>query len=170
MRKIRLETQWDHDSVRRLNNAAFGRSVEARLVDLLRESKAFVPQLSLVAEDNSVVIGHILFTRIFIGSDPGTAALALAPMAVYPAFQNRGVGTALVNDGLRRAEEMGEALVVVVGHPDYYPRFGFVPGRPLGIAPPWDDVPDDAFLVKTLSGYRDDMKGVVAYPPEFDTV
>jgi putative acetyltransferase len=167
---IRLETQWDHDPVYRLHTAAFGRRAEADLVNLLRESENFIPRLSLVAEQSSVVIGHILFTYITLESDPAHKVLSLAPMAVYPAFQNRGVGSALVHAGLSVADEMGEPLVVVVGHAGYYPRFGFVPARPMGIEPPWPDVPEENFLVKPLSAYRDDMRGMVTYPPEFETV
>jgi putative acetyltransferase len=167
---IRMETDWDHDAVHRLHTSAFGRRAEAELVDELRKTDTFLPRLSLVAEQNSVIIGHILFTHVTLESDPPSTVLSLAPMAVFPAFQNRGVGSALVRAGLARAEEMGEPLVVVLGHAGYYPRFGFVPARPMGIEPPWADTPDENFLVKPLSGYREDMRGRVSYPPVFDSV
>lgn len=167
---IRLETHWDHDAIRRLLTAAFGRSAEARLVDELRDSDAYVPQLALVAESSTVVLGHILFSRVELESDPPAKVLALAPVAVFPAFQNRGVGSALIREGLARADRMSEPLVVVLGHPDYYPRFGFVPASTLGISAPWPDIPDEAFMVKPLSGYRDEMRGTVRYPPAFDAV
>ncbi|HEX2054654.1 MAG TPA: N-acetyltransferase [Actinomycetota bacterium] len=167
---IRLETHWDHDPIRRLLTAAFGRVAEAKLVDALRQSDAYVPQLALVAENSTVVLGHILFSRVTLESQPPAKVLALAPVAVFPAFQRRGVGSALIREGLARADRMGEPLVVVLGHPEYYPRFGFVPASSLGITPPWPDIPDEAFMVKPLSGYREDMRGVVRYPPEFDQV
>lgn len=163
-----METHWDHDPVRRLLTAAFGRSDEARLVDKLRESESFEPYLCLVAEHSSVIVGHILFSHIALAADPDIEVLALAPVAVYPAFQGRGIGSALIHEGLKRADERGEPLVVVLGHPGYYPRFGFVPASTMGILPPWPDVPDEAFMAKPLSAYRDDMRGMVTYPPEFD--
>lgn len=166
---IRLETHWDHDPVRRLLTAAFGRSAEAALVDALRESDAFIPQLCLVAEQSSNIIGHILFSHITLEADPDVQVLALSPVAVYPAFQGRGVGSALIREGLTRADARGEPLVVVLDHPEYYPRFGFVTASSMGIQPPWD-VPDEAFMAKPLSTYREDMRGVVRYPPEFDSV
>lgn len=165
---IRLETSWDQPEVRRLVTAAFGRRAEADLVDKLRETDGFVPQLSLVADQSGVVVGHIMFTHITLEADPPVQVLALAPVSVYPAFQNRGVGSALIRRGLAIADERGEPLVVVLGHPEYYPRFGFVRASTLGIVSPWPDIPDDAFMVKTLSSYTESMKGKVQYPPEFD--
>ncbi len=167
---IRLENAWDIPEVRRVVTAAFGRSAEARLVDMLRESDAFVPQLCLVAEQASVIVGHIMYSHITLEADPAVKVLALAPVSVYPAFQNRGIGSALIRETLSRADARGEPLVVVVGHPEYYPRFGFVPASTLGIKAPWPVEPDGAFMVKTLSAYREDMKGTVSYPPEFDEV
>ena len=167
---IRLETHWDHEPIRRLLTAAFGGSAEARLVDALRNSDSFLPHLSLVAENSSVVLGHILFSRVTLEAERPVQILALAPVAVYPAFQRRGIGSALIRAGLSRADRSGEPLVVVVGHPDYYPRFGFVPARAIGIEPPWPDVPDEAFMAMPLSAYRDDMRGVVRYPAAFDSV
>jgi putative acetyltransferase len=154
--------------VRRLVTAAFGRRAEAELVDKLRDTEGFVPQLSLVADNSGVILGHVMFTRVTLESDPPEKVLALAPVSVYPAYQKRGIGTALIRRGLAIADERGESLVVVLGHPEYYPRFGFLPASSLGITSPWPDIPDDAFMVKPLSGYREDMKGTVRYPPEFD--
>ena len=148
--------------------AAFGRRAEAELVDKLRDTEGFVPQLCLVADNSGVILGHVMFTRVTLESDPPVKVLALAPVSVYPAYQKRGIGSALIRRGLAIADERGEPLVVVLGHPEYYPRFGFVPASSLGIESPWPDIPDDAFMAKPLSGYRDDMKGTVRYPPEFD--
>lgn len=168
---IRPESAGDREAVYRVNHAAFGRESEARLVDALRESPAFIPALSLVAVEGSEVIGHILFTRLKV-TDQGTSrpALALAPMAVLPAFQNRGVGSALVRQGLDEARRLGHSAVVVVGHPQFYPRFGFQPAHALGLRPPFD-VPADAFLALGLQvGALNDIKGLVEYPPEFAQV
>jgi putative acetyltransferase len=122
----------------------------------------------LVADKSGVILGHVMFTHVDLESDPPAKVLALAPVSVYPAFQNRGIGSALISRGLAIAEERGEPMVVVLGHPEYYPRFGFVRASTLGITSPWPDIPDDAFMVKTLSAYREDLKGTVRYPPEFD--
>ena len=154
--------------MRRLVTAAFGRRAEAELVDKLRDTEGFVPQLSLVADNSGVILGHVMFTRVTLESDPPAKVLALAPVSVYPAYQKRGIGSALIRSGLAIADERGESLVVVLGQPEYYPRFGFVPASSLGILSPWPDIPDDAFMVKPLSGYRDDMMGTVRYPPEFE--
>lgn len=167
---IRRETAWDVPDVRRVVTAAFGRSAEAKLVDKLRDADGFVPELCLVAERSHVIIGHIMFTRITLDGDRPEKVLALAPVSVVPAFQNHGVGSALIREGLARADEKGEPLVVVLGHPDYYPRFGFVTASTMGIKPPWPVDPEEAFMAKPLSAYREDMVGTITYPPEFDDV
>ncbi|MDQ4070683.1 MAG: N-acetyltransferase [Actinomycetota bacterium] len=164
---VRPEAPEDHEAVRGVVTAAFGRPEEARLVELIRASGAYVPELALVAEVDGEVVGHILFSRVRVGD---ATALALAPMAVAPDRQGRGVGTALVRTGLDRAAGRPEAAVIVLGHPGYYPRFGFRPARAYGIQPPWPDVPDDAFLILPLPGYTDGCRGVVVYPPPFDAV
>ncbi len=169
--QIRPELPGDRQAVYRLNQLAFGHESEALLVDALRPSSAFIPELSLVALDDSDVVGHILFTRITIqGRDQSNAALALAPMAVLPSFQRKGIGSALVRRGLEEARTLGHRLVIVVGHPDFYPRFGFVPAKPLGILAPFE-APSEAFLVlelqpRALLG----IQGMVQYPPEFNEV
>lgn len=164
---VRETTAADHEAVDRVLTDAFGGPAEARLVELLRDSDAYVADLELVAEVDGEVVGHILFTRVRVGE---AAALALAPMAVAPSHQRKGVGTALARVGLERAAGRPEAAVIVVGHPEYYPRLGFVPARPFGIEPPWPGIPDDAFLVLPLPGYTDACRGVVVYPPAFDSV
>jgi len=169
--QIRPERPEDREAVFDVNRLAFGQENEARLVDALRQSSAFIPELSLVALDGSDVLGHILFTRITVEGRSGTHdALALAPMAVLPPFQRQGIGSALVRRGLEEARGLGHRVVIVVGHPDYYPRFGFVPGRPLGILPPFE-VPSEAFMVLELQpGALLGIQGVVKYPPEFNEV
>jgi putative acetyltransferase len=168
---LRAESPEDQPPIFRVNREAFGRDAEARLVDALRASPAFIPDLSLVALEGSEPVGHVLFTRLTI-RDAGAVhrALALAPLAVLPRHQNRGVGSALVRRGLEEARRLGHGVVIVVGHPSYYPRFGFQPAEPLGLRAPFE-VRADAFLVLGL--HRAALHGVrgdVEYPPEFDRV
>lgn len=171
MIRIRPERSADVAAIHAVHTAAFGRAEEARLVDALRETAAFIPALSLLAVEEGRVVGHILFSRIEIrGIAREVPALALAPMGVAPARQRTGIGCRLVRDGLDRARELGHALVVVLGHPDYYPRFGFVPAGPFGIEAPFP-VPDDAFMLMELqSGAAADAAGIVEYPAPFAAV
>ena len=167
---IRPETSADRTAVDEVVALAFGRPDEARLVQRLRQSEAFIPRLSLVAVAEGRVVGHILFSRIMIESSEGAApALALAPLAVRPEHQNQGIGMRLVREGLKRCRELGHAIVVVLGHPSYYPRFGFSPARARGLEAPFA-VRDEAFMVLELvSGALDGISGTVKYPPPFDS-
>ncbi len=164
---IRPASAADHPAVARLLTDAFGGPAEARLVELIRVSDDHVPDLELVAEVDGEVVGHILLSRVRVGEAP---ALALAPVAVAPAHQRRGIGSGLVRAGLDRAVSRPEAAVIVLGHPDYYPRFGFERASAYGIEPPWPGIPDDAFLVLPLPAYTAACRGVVVYPPAFDAV
>ena len=168
---IRAEETADRSAVFRVNAEAFGQEDEARLVDALRGSSAFIPELSLVAVRGGEVVGHILFTRISIRShDACASALALAPMAVLPACQRLGIGSALVREGLEQARRLGHTAVIVVGHPDYYPRFGFRDAAGSGIRAPFPVSPG-AFMALALSpGALDGIAGEVEYPPEFGAV
>lgn len=122
--EIRVEKVQDHDAVRQVNRLAFGQDGEARLVDSLRTG-GFAP-VSLVAVVGGQVVGHIMFSHLSIVTDSGTvAALALAPMAVLPDFQRQGIGSILVRRGLEVCREHGHRIAVVLGHADFYPRFGF---------------------------------------------
>ena len=168
---IRAEKREDIDAIHLVNRLAFGLEDEAFLVRRIRESSGFIPELSLVAEKDSRVVGHILFSRIHIETSAGDVkALSLAPMAVLPVFQNSGIGSQLVRIGLERCRELGNTIVVVIGHPEYYPRFGFVPARKEGLDLQFP-VPDEAFMVcKLAPDALEGIKGMVKYPPEFEDV
>jgi len=168
MLTIRPEQPADHEQVFQVIELAFGQPAEARLVEALRRSPAFIPELSLVAVEDERVLGHILFSRIVVRSGSTThEALALAPMAVRPARQRAGIGSSLVEQGLADARRLGHAVVIVVGHPEYYPRFGFVRGEPCGIWPPFPVSPG-AFMVCELRPHAlAGVHGEVEYPPEF---
>ncbi|HVP11505.1 MAG TPA: N-acetyltransferase [Phycisphaerae bacterium] len=166
---IRPEQPADAAGIRKVNELAFGRPVEADLVEALRRSAAFIPELSLAACDGDLVVGHVLFKRMTIESPGGsTPVLALAPLAILPARQRQGIGSMLVREGLDRCRRLGHSVVVVIGHGTYYPRFGFKLARPYGIDAPFP-VPDEAFMVLELTpGTLKGVEGMVRYPPEFD--
>ena len=165
---IRPETADDYAAIREVNLLAFGREVEARLVEALRQLPEFIPELSLVAVEAGRVVGHILFSPMVIETKEGAVpALTLAPLAVRPEFQNQGIGSELVRDGLERCRRLGHEIVVVVGHPEYYPRFGFSPARARGLEAPFP-VPDEAFLaLELVPGALDGVAGTVKFPPPF---
>ena len=168
MLKIRPEDSEDYAGVRGVLQQAFGPDgAEADLVDALRAADAHVPGLCLVALHVREVVGHLFFSRARL--DSGDEVLALAPMAVTPERQREGVGSRLLGDGLRRAGQTAFPLVVVVGHADYYPRFGFEPAKAHGIRAPWD-VPVESWMVLRLPTYRAEARGLVSYPQAFDAV
>jgi putative acetyltransferase len=147
---------------------AFGQPDEAELIDALRAAGDHVPELCLVAiSGDGDLLGHIFFSEARL--DAGPAVLALAPMAVLPDRQGQGVGSALVRESLRRAAETDYPLVVVLGHPEYYPRFGFEPGAEHGVRCPYD-APPEAWMVKRLPAYRPEARGLVIYPAPFGAV
>ena len=165
---VRPERPEDSDAARVVNDRAFGAdSGEAELVDALRAGGATVPELCLVAVDGDAVVGHILFSRARLSS--GHEVLALAPMAVLPEHQRSGVGSQLAKAALRRAAATDFPLVVVLGHPEFYPRFGFQPAVDYGIAAPWD-VPAEAWTVVPLPAYDPGARGVVTYADAFGAV
>lgn len=164
---ISTETLADVDAIRAVHTEAFAPSpVEAKLVDDLRTDGALVTDLCLIATEGDNVIGHIAYSRATL--DPsGHEILVLAPMGVLPDHQRQAVGAQLIGQSMRRAALTDFPLVSVLGHPEYYPRFGFEPARPLGIDPPFD-VPDEAWMARKLPRYSDDAKGTVRYAQAFD--
>ena len=151
--------------------AAFGQINEAKLIELIRNSPNFIPELSIVATEDGKVLGHILFSPIVIETkEQIIPALALAPLAVMPARQREGIGRQLVQVGLSKCRELGHAIVVVLGHPDYYPRFGFKKASQFAVQAPFS-VPDEAFMVLELKpGALSNVSGTVRYPAYFDGV
>lgn len=137
---------------------------EADIVEALRASAAHLPDLCLVALRDGEVVGHIAFSRARLDSGPAVAVLG--PVAVLPEHQRRGVGSALVSEGLRRAGETEFPVVVLVGHPAYYPRFGFESADALGISAPVA-VPSPAWMAYRLPAYRPDVRGTVVFPAAF---
>lgn len=163
---VRSEAPDDHAGVRRVHLAAFPGVGEADLVDLLREDAAWIPGLSLVAVCELEVVGHVLMTRLRVGEGD---ALALAPLAVVPEMRGRGVGAGLMRAVLAAAERARERLVVVLGDPQYYGRFGFGPARELGVVSPFD-VPDEVFQALALPAYEGSPRGRAVYPEPFGVV
>lgn len=163
---IRPERPPDADTVRAVNAEAFGRPDEARLVDRLRERAR--PYLGLVAAAGETVVGHIVFAPVTLHCYQAPYTItALAPMAVRPGWQRRGIGSALVREGLAACRAGGRDVVVVVGHPAFYPRFGFVRARPLGLLSE-PAFPDDAFMVAELTpGALRGRRGVVLYSADY---
>jgi predicted N-acetyltransferase YhbS len=128
----------------------------------------FVPELSLVAERNKAIVGHLMLTKLLIKNDgQNYEALALAPVSVLPEYQNQGIGSQLIIHGLKKSKEMGFKSIVVLGHEAYYPRFGFKPASTWGIKAPFD-VPDESFMALELEdGILGDVSGTVVYCKEF---
>jgi putative acetyltransferase len=165
--RIRSERQKDIQQIRYINVQAFDTEAEANLVEALRNSG--ISLISLVAEENGELIGHILFSPVTLGNENTSILIAgLAPMAVVPEYQNKGIGSRLIEEGLRRCKEAGYDAVVVLGHPDYYPRFGFVPSVNFGIKSEYD-VPDEVFMAQELNeGTLADYSGTVRYHDLFN--
>lgn len=161
----RPETTDDITAIRDINLAAFPTSEEADLIDALRtDPQAWIDGLSLVTEgSDGTLAGHALLTRCHVDGAP---ALALAPCAVRPSAQRTGAGSAAIRAALDAARSLGENLVLVLGHPEYYPRFGFTPASRFGIRAPFD-VPDEAMMAMALDDTRPVPTGTIQYPAAF---
>jgi len=164
MCEVREEEPGDIEAVRALNEAAFGQPDEGAIVDALR---GHCPDhISLVAIDDDQVNGHIMFSPVTM--DGGPRGMGLAPMAVLPDRQRDGIGSSLVREGLSRLRQDGCPYVIVLGHPEYYPRFGFEPASEYGLACQWEGIPDEAFMVLVLDPEAmGGVRGVARYRPEF---
>lgn len=162
---VRAERPDDRKSIYDINAAAFGREDEAKLVDALREHA--LPFLSMVAENDGVILGHIVFTPVLVTEHTDLKMMGLGPVAVTPKRQRSGIGSLLVRTGLEACKSLGFGAVVVLGHPEYYPRFGFIPASRFGLDSEFD-APDEAFMALELdSGYLEDRSGTVIYHGAF---
>lgn len=165
---IRKENPNDYPKVFNLIKSAFEEAIhtdndEHNLVERLRKSDSFIPALSLVAEIDGEIVGYILFTEVKVGN---STQLALAPLAVSPAFQKKGIGGKLIIEGHSIAKELGYEYSILLGHPSYYPKFGYTPASNFGISPPFE-VADDVFMAINLHNRATVIKGIVEYPKEF---
>ena len=164
---IREEQPGDRQAVRTVNELAFGQAVEADLVERLHREAAVAT--SLVAQFAGQVVGHILFSPVHAEHAAARRLAGLAPMAVVPHFQRQGIGSLLVRDGLESCARLGYDGVVVLGHPHYYPRFGFAPAHHFGLRCEYD-VPLEAFMALELPGHSlEGVRGLVRYHPTFAT-
>jgi putative acetyltransferase len=167
---IRTERDADHAAIAAVVRAAFTDHPDevALLVERIRASENFVPELALVAEDASGVIAHTMVSWVGLENSSRERILDLGPVAVRPDRQRQGVGAKLVRAALDRVAATGEPFVMVEGIPAYYPQFGFERASALGFVAPFASIPDAAFMVKKLQGYDAGLAGRVVYPASFD--
>ena len=166
---IQVEKATDREAIYAINASAFPTQAEAELVDALREQAH--PIISLVAEDSGgEVVGHIMFSPVTLDSSPNLKIMGLAPMAVLPQYQRKGIGSALVKAGLKQCNQMGFEAVIVLGHPNYYPRFGFLPSMKFGIKSQYD-VPEDVFMaIELIPDALNGKTGIVKYHSAFNNL
>lgn len=163
--QIRPEALADIGGIADVHRRAFGGSVEATLVDALRQQAR--PLVSLVAVHEEAVVGHILFTPVTLPSRPELPLMSLAPLAVLPSHQRQGIGSALVRAGLEECRRLGRVACVVLGHPAFYPRFGFSPASGFGLRSEYD-VADELFMaVELQAGALHGLAGTIRYHPAF---
>jgi putative acetyltransferase len=163
---IRAEKKKDWTRVHKVNALAFETPEEAGLVDMLREQAQ--PIVSLVAEDNDDIVGHIMFSPMILPGHLKLKIMGLAPMAVTPNYQGLGIGSELVKAGLEQCRQLDVGAVVVLGHPKYYPRLGLSPAKQFGIKCEYD-VPDDVFMLLELDpGYLQNASGKIEYHAAFN--
>jgi putative acetyltransferase len=166
--EIRREQAADIGAIRVVNRAAFETAAEADLVDALREQAE--PTVSLVADDAGSIVGHIFFSPVTLLGHAELRIMGLAPMAVLPAVERHGIGSALVRAGLEQCARLGAGAVIVLGHPRYYPRFGFMPASRFGISSEYD-VPDEVFMAFELEpGALRERSGTIRYHAAFANV
>jgi putative acetyltransferase len=155
---IRAARADDHDAIVAVTRAAF--DGEEKALRIVREIE---PEISLVWEEDGAVVGHTMLSRMTMGEH---RPLQLSPLSVMPSHQGRGIGSALTREALRLADEAGEPLVLLLGHPSYYPRFGFEPAGPLGLVAASGEY-GDAWMAAKLSAYDPSYRGTVVFPPAF---
>ena len=167
MLSVRLEMPGDVESIRYVNEQAFGQESESELIEKLR--KRDVLTLSLVAIQDGEIVGHIAFSPVVVASEGASfEAVALAPMAVLPGYQRQGIGSQMVRTGIEECRRLGHEIIVVLGHPGYYPRFGFVLARPKGIDCEFE-APEEAWMILELrEGALAGRRGIVRFQPEFN--
>ena len=162
---IQPETAADHDAIRKVNDEAFGGMLEGKLVDAIRASDRFVPELSLVALSEGLTVGHVISS--YVDVDPGKRrVLQVGPLAVLPSHQRRGVGSALMEETIRIADARAEPLLLIEGNPKYYERFGFARADAVGIEPPAEAHGPQYFMIRQLATYDPEFRGRAIYPPE----
>jgi putative acetyltransferase len=165
---IRPEEQRDWAAIHAVNVSAFETPAEANLVDALRAQAQ--PLVSLIAGDNGAIVGHIMFSPVTLSGHTALKIMGLAPMAVTPEHQRKGIGSALVRAGFEHCKQLGIGAVVVLGHPTYYPRFGFLSSRRFGIGCEYE-VPEEVFMVAELeAGFLRGASGSVKYHAAFRNV
>lgn len=173
--KIRKEEKEDFNTVFKLIEEAFRNEEysdhkEQYLVERLRKSDAFIPELSLVAELDSEIVGYILLTKITIIDSQKKlhSSLALAPVAVSKPFQRKGIGAKLITYAHEKAKELGFSSVVLLGHENYYPKFGYKPTTVFGIKLPFDVPEANSMLIELFENALQNVSGTVHYPKEFE--
>jgi putative acetyltransferase len=162
---IHPERPADHSSIKRINDEAFGGTIESAIVAAIRASDRFVPELSLVAVSEGVAVGHVISSYIDLVPDT-KRVLIVGPLAVLPTQQRRGIGTALMQETIRIADERGEPLLLLEGNPAYYGRFGFTRADEQGIEPPPEAHGPQYFMVRLLRAHEPAIRGRAVYPPE----
>ena len=175
--EILPEVREDYAAIAEVNNLAFGRENEAKLIAKIRKSTMstatlcdrYIAELSLVAKLDNKVVGHIMFSYIDLVNKETIKVLALAPVAVLPKYQNKGIGSLLIKTGLEIAESIQTPMIIVLGEPKFYNRFGFKPAINYGIQSPFD-VPNEYFMVKHLNSESEKLSGIISYPSAFQNV
>lgn len=167
---IRTETNKDFEEVFKLNYLAFGnREDESKLIERIKLSEEFISELSIIAEMENEIIGHILLSKAIVEDhEKQHTVIVLASIAVKPNYQKQGVGSRLIEEGIRRCSSLGYSIILLIGHPTYYPRLGFQPARRFGLELKHFEVPDEVFMVyEVMEGKLQEIQGELKYPKTF---